>query len=119
MDFCKLNDCMPDFINTHFYPMNLSFQNAPAISMEKHLNQKKYLAYNESVDALKENISNIRRRMKENNWKVNKLYLIAWNSSISHNELLNDTAYKAAYIAKNLSDNYDDLSFGYWQIRFY
>ncbi|MGV8979604.1 GH39 family glycosyl hydrolase [Clostridium sp.] len=117
IDFCKSNDCMPDFINTHFYPMNLSFQNAPTISMEKHLNQKKYLAYNESKDALKDNICSIRKRMKENNWKVNKLYLIAWNSSISHNELLNDTAYKAAYIAKNLSDNYDNLeSFGYWQI---
>lgn len=117
MDFCKSNSCMPDFINTHFYPMNISFQNAPTISMEKHLNQKKYLAYNESEDALKDNLCNIRKRMKEKNWKVNKLYLIAWNSSISHNELLNDTAYKAAYIAKNLSDNYDNLeSFGYWQI---
>lgn len=117
IDFCKSNGCMPDFINTHFYPMNLSFQNAPTISMEKHLNQKKYLAYSESEDALKDNLFAIRKRMKENNWKVNKLYLIAWNSSISHNELLNDTAYKAGYIAKNLAENYDNIeSFGYWQI---
>ena len=117
IDFCRSNDCLPDFINTHFYPMNLSFQNASIISMEKHINQKKYLAYSESEDSLKDNICAIRKRMKVNNWKVDKLYLTAWNSSISNNELLNDTAYKAAYIAKNLSDNYDNIeSFGYWQI---
>lgn len=71
----------------------------------------------ESEDALKENIHCIKKRFKETDWKTDKLYLIAWNSSISNNELLNDTVYKAAYIAKNILENYDTLeSFGYWQI---
>jgi xylan 1,4-beta-xylosidase len=77
----------------------------------------KVLLYMESENALKETIQHIKKRLRENDWKTNKIYLVSWNSSISHNELLNDTAYKAAYIAKNILENYDELeSFGYWQI---
>lgn len=117
IDFCKVNDCFPDFINMHFYPMNLSGKDVTTISRKVHGDMKKYLVYMESENALKENIQCIRKRMKENDWETDKLYLIGWNSSISHNELLNDTVYKAAYIAKNILENYDTIeSFGYWQI---
>lgn len=117
MDFCKLNACLPDFINMHFYPMNLSGEDATTISKKAHSEMRRYLVYMESENALKENIQCIKKRMKETDWKTDKLYLIGWNSSISHNELLNDTVYKAAYIAKNILENYDTLeSFGYWQI---
>ena len=117
MDFCKSNDCLPDFINMHFYPMNLLGLDATTISQEAHIKMRRYLVYTESENALKENIKCIKKRLKENDWKTNKLYLTSWNSSISHSELLNDTVYKAAYIAKNILENYDSLeSFGYWQI---
>ena len=117
IDFCKLNACLPDYINMHFYPMNLSGQDATTISRKAHSEMRRYLVYMESENALKENIQRIKKRMKETDWKTDKLYLIGWNSSISHNELLNDTVYKAAYIAKNILENYDTLkSFGYWQI---
>lgn len=117
MDFCKSNNCLPDFINMHFYPMNLSGQDATTISKKDHLEMRRYLIYMESENALKEDIECIKKRIKETDWQTDKLYLIAWNSSISHNELLNDTVYKAAYIAKNILENYDTLeSFGYWQI---
>lgn len=117
INFCKLNNCLPDFINAHFYPMNLSGRDATTISRKDHTEMRKYLVYMNSENALKEHIQCIKKRMKENDWKINKLYLIGWNSSISHNELLNDTVYKAAYVAKNILENYDDIeSFGYWQI---
>lgn len=78
---------------------------------------QKYLVYVESENSLKENIQCIRKRIKEKDWKTEKLYLIGWNSSISNNELINDTTYKSAYIAKNILENYDNLeSFGYWQL---
>ncbi|MDS0526320.1 helix-turn-helix domain-containing protein [Clostridium sp. SHJSY1] len=117
MNLCKENDCLPDFINMHFYPMNLSGLDATTISKEAHIKMRKYLVYAESENALKESIESIKKRLKENSWKTDKLYLISWNSSISHNELLNDTVFKAAYIAKNILENYDSLeSFGYWQL---
>ncbi|WP_160675907.1 helix-turn-helix domain-containing protein [Clostridium sp. C8-1-8] len=117
MEFCKLNDCLPDFINMHFYPMNLSGEDATTISRKTHSEIKKYLVYLESKDALKESIQAIKKRLKEYNYDLDKLYLIGWNSSISQNELLNDTVYKSAYIAKNILENYDAIeSFGYWQI---
>lgn len=117
MDFCKSNDCLPDYINMHFYPMNISGHDITTISRKTHSEMRRYLVYMDSENALKENIHCIKKRLKENNWNTNKLYLIGWNSSISHNELLNDTVYKAAYIAKNILENYDTLeSFGYWQM---
>ncbi len=117
MDFCRTNECLPDFINMHFYPMDLSGQDITTLSRKTHGEMRKYLIYKKSENALKENIQSIKRRIKEKDWKTDKLYLVGWNSSISHNELLNDTVYKAAYIAKNILENYDDLeSFGYWQI---
>lgn len=117
MNFCKLHNCSPDFINTHFYPMNLQGGNSTTISMTSHMEMNKVLLYMESENALKETIHCIKKRVKENDWGSSDIYLVSWNSSISHNELLNDTAYKAAYIAKNILENYDELeSFGYWQI---
>ncbi|NFT05799.1 helix-turn-helix domain-containing protein [Clostridium botulinum] len=117
MDFCKLNDCLPDFINMHFYPMNLSGEDATTLSRKAHGEMRRYLVYMESENALNENIQCIKKRFMENNWIADKLYLSGWNSSISYNELLNDTVYKATYIAKNILENYDTLeSFGYWQL---
>jgi xylan 1,4-beta-xylosidase len=38
-----------------------------------------------------------------------------WNMTISHRNLLNDTCFKACYLAKNILENYDALdSFGHW-----
>lgn len=117
MDYCKLNNCLPDFINMHFYPIDLSGQDPTTISKEVHTEMRKRLVYMESENALKENIVRVKNRIKANNWNTDKIYLIGWNSSISHDELLNDTVYKSAYIAKNILENYDSLeSFGYWQI---
>lgn len=117
MDFCKLNDCLPDFINMHFYPMNLSGEDATTLSRKAHGEMRRYLVYMESENTLNENIQCIKKRFMENNWIADKLYLSGWNSSISYNELLNDTVYKATYIAKNILENYDTLeSFGYWQL---
>lgn len=117
MDYCKLNDCFPDFINMHFYPIDLSGQDPTTISKEVHTKMRKSLVYMESENALKESILRVKNRIKTNNWNTNKIFLIGWNSSISHDELLNDTVYKSAYIAKNILENYDTLeSFGYWQV---
>lgn len=117
MDYCKLNDCLPDFINMHFYPIDLSGQDPTTISKEVHTKMRKSLVYMESENALKQSIHRVKNRIKTNNWNTDKIYLIGWNSSISHDELLNDTVYKSAYIAKNILENYDTLeSFGYWQV---
>ena len=53
--------------------------------------------------------------MKHYHMKSIPVYLTEWNLTISHRDLLNDTCFKACYLAKNLLENYDRLSsFGYW-----
>lgn len=109
MHFCKENDCIPKFLNFHFYPITLG--DNPSPSLQKH----SQLVLDKSENALKEHLIKIRKNIKINNWDVNHLFLTEWNSSVSHRDLLNDTAFKSAYITKNILENYDDIdSFGYW-----
>ncbi len=62
----------------------------------------------------------ILKNLKQRNWKFQNIYLTEWNSSISHYELINDTAFKAAYLVKNILENYDRLdSFSYWMLSDY
>lgn len=45
------------------------------------------------------------------------LYLTEWNNTPSQQDLLNDTCFKAAYLTKNILENYDRLdSFAYWSL---
>jgi xylan 1,4-beta-xylosidase len=109
MDFCTENGCVPKFFNFHFYPITL--EENPSPSLEK----SSQLVLDKSENALKEHLMKILKNIKVNNWNVNHLYMTEWNSSISHRELLNDTAFSSAYITKNILENYDDIdSFGYW-----
>ncbi|MDO5518238.1 MAG: helix-turn-helix domain-containing protein, partial [Clostridium sp.] len=117
LEFCSTNCCMPDYLTMHFYPMNLSGRNPVTLSRESHLEMQKELVYSSSENALNECIEVIIKRIKKYNFNSDDLYLIGWNSSISHNELLSDTAYQSSYVAKNILENYDSLaSFGYWHI---
>ncbi len=107
---CKENDCVPEFLNFHFYPIANKTETLPS-----NAQMYSHFTYQKSPDALRECIYMIKRNAKEFNWNIDTLYMTEWSSSISHRELLNDTAYKAAYVVKNILDNYDHLdSFGYW-----
>ena len=117
LDFCRINDCMPDYLTMHFYPMNLAGISPMTLSEKDHLEMQKKLVYSESENTLKENLEIILKRIKKYNYNSDNLYLIGWNSSISHNELLNDTIYQSSYVIKNILENYDSIaSFGYYQI---
>lgn len=109
MTYTKNEQCPPDFLHFHFYPISLESASIPNLPQHEHL----ILDPNE--DLLKDTIHQIRKKIRAEGWNVPKLYLTEWNSSVSHRDLLNDTAFKAAYIVKNILENYDRLdSFGYW-----
>ncbi len=43
------------------------------------------------------------------------LYITEWNLTVSHRNLINDTCFKACYLAKNFLENYDRFeALGYW-----
>lgn len=109
VEYAKKNDCQPDFFHFHFYPISLESASVPNLPSHEHL----ILDRNE--DLLKDTIYQIRKNIRSQGFSMPRLYLTEWNSSVSHRDLLNDTAFKAAYIVKNILENYDRLdSFGYW-----
>lgn len=110
LSLCREQDCFPAFLNFHFYPMATQVDNLPPDAQAFQ-----HMVYLKSPDALQECIYDIKRNTKEHNWGIDTLYMTEWNSSISQRELLNDTVFKAAYVVKNILENYDHLeSFGYW-----
>lgn len=112
MDFCNANNCTPEFLNYHFFPLRLENKKIDA----EFINSST-LRYRESPDALKESIYLILKNLKQQDFKFSNIYMTEWNSSISHCELINDTAFKTTYIVKNILENIDRLdSFSYWML---
>lgn len=144
--FCRENNCWPDFINFHFYPMvsNASDRSKTEVDYELPWNRR-HLKYHESgnfmaqvLEALKQ--MPLYRHMADaasihgplngpdrvpaigsnhvptiGSDRVPVYCMTEWNSTVSHRDWLSDTAWKGAYIAKNILENYDAVEcFGYW-----
>lgn len=106
-----VSDCPPDFINLHFYPVDGSFDDSNA----KNLGAAMKLISDPYI--LEKTISKIKEKLLSLGLSSLPIYLTEWNFTTSHRDLLNDTAFKGSYIARNIMDNYDNLdSFGYWTL---
>lgn len=113
IDWCRENNCMPDFMNIHYYDNDFSDDSIslhrPARPAHGRLNRDEN-SFKKCLEQLK---------IEFNNLGIGDLpvYLTEWNLTISHRNLLNDTCFKSCYLAKNLLENYDKLdSFGYWTL---
>ncbi len=111
IEWCKENDCVPDFMNIHYYDNDFtdgSFDgHRPAHPLHSRLNRDE--------NSFSKCIAKIKNLFAD--WGIGALpvYLTEWNLTVSHRNLLNDTCFKSCYLAKNLLENYDSLdSFGYW-----
>ena len=100
-----------DFINIHFYPLEVD-----KLDINKSQWQQQ-LTLSKNPDVLNEKIKLLKQSLILLKLDHLPVYLTEWNSTTSHRDLLNDTAYKGAFVVKNIVDNYDALdSFGYWSL---
>lgn len=111
INWCKDNNCVPDFMNIHFYDNDFSddslSQHRPAHPAHSRLNMDE--------DSFEKCITDAKTMFQDLGIGQLPIYLTEWNLTVSHRNLLNDTCFKSCYLAKNLLENYDDLdSFGYW-----
>ncbi|GIP17592.1 hypothetical protein J40TS1_32340 [Paenibacillus montaniterrae] len=108
LNFCKDQQCLPDFITVHYYDIDLKSTNN-YIGIDKQLNLSPVTnSFQQFIDRLQLRL----RAIKLDNLPV---YMTEWNSTVSHKDLMNDTCFKSAYVIKNILENYDRLnSFGYW-----
>ncbi len=120
INFCLENDCLPDFINFHFYPMVSNTSDIQKTQGQSELpwNQR-HLKYHTSKDFMAETLEALKqmplyRQMAQA--VPRPVYCMTeWNSTVSHRDWLSDTAWKGAYAAKNILENYDAVEcFGYW-----
>lgn len=117
LDFCKSENCYPDFYNIHCYPVKppdmdciTSFNNDICkdnpIELESVIlsDDPGYMA--NMINCFKGKISSYPKL---------PIYITEWASTSSHRDWLNDTCYRSAYIVKNILENYDEVdSFGNW-----
>lgn len=107
LQLCQENACLPDALQYHFY----------AIYADPAHGKPGHLMYRYSQDALKESIAIVKRNMRSWAGGIDALYITEWNATISQKELLSDTAFQAAYIVKNVLENYDSTSsLCYWSL---
>lgn len=101
----------PDFINIHYYDIDLTY----AIQHPNDNDDWTDIFLSADPDSFTKFVNNLKDRLKQEGFDDLPVYLTEWNSTVSHRDLLNDTCFKSAYIAKNVLENYDRLEgMGYW-----
>ncbi|EQK43195.1 bacterial regulatory helix-turn-helix s, AraC family protein [[Clostridium] bifermentans ATCC 638] len=111
LNYCIENNCIPDFITFHSYPVEYLDRSVT----EYLLNNELKICISKNVNYLSVVINKIKEILKRFKLENTSIYMTEWNSTPSHRDLTNDTLYKASYITKNIIENLDKLDgFGYW-----
>lgn len=101
----------PDFINIHYYDIDLTY----AIQHPSFDDDWTDVFLSTDPDSFGKFVKSLKERLSAEGFDDLPVYVTEWNSTVSHRDLLNDTCFKSAYIAKNVLENYDELSgYGYW-----
>lgn len=122
LQYCKENNCIPDFISIHSYPFDQIFQD----ELQSHVNHHEKFQWNvealsnlwvmsEATDYLAQVIAKTHQIIADANIAIKEIHVTEWNSSGNHRDLIHDTCYQSAYIIKNIVDNLDGVdSLCYW-----
>lgn len=115
IDFCRENGCTPDFITAHFYPLDfISFIGSGNVDFDE---DPKIM---DDPNALKKALSEAKETLAKMGLGALELHITEWNSTAWHRDLVSDTCYKSAYIAKNIAETLDMAdSLGFWTVSDY
>ncbi|WP_088816301.1 MULTISPECIES: helix-turn-helix domain-containing protein [Listeria] len=105
-DFLKNKKITPDFVSFHcYYTDNLPTNHAQSAQLPAYSSGN--LHY---LSAMIQMVKTLFSDLSIKEW-----HLTEWNSTPSHADLTNDSAYKAPFIIKNILENNVHIdSFGYW-----
>ncbi|MEH7360556.1 GH39 family glycosyl hydrolase [Priestia megaterium] len=103
----KEKDVHPDFLSVYLYPIELD-------SNSSNIKKKNVLSVN--PDYIQTKLKQVTNALEHSGFENLELNVTEWNISISNRELLNDSCFKATYIAKNIIDNLNGYvnMMGYW-----
>lgn len=115
MEFCRKNNCFPDFYNINCYPVKeiTSKELTSVINNPKEAPQKNTVVLSEDPDYVSQAINSFKAGVAP--YPRLPVYITEMSSTSSHRDWLNDTCYRSSYIVKNILENYDSVdSFGNW-----
>ena len=111
--WCREKDCMPDFMNIHYYADII----LPTSGDDFFLNKATTSCFPKITDDFSLFIGGIKKIFKTLGVQDKPVYMTEWNFTMSHRNLISNTSFKTCYIMKNLLKNYDRLdSFCYWSL---
>jgi len=114
LQWCRKNDCMPDFLNFYYYDTAILEQNRSGGNTFGFVYS---MSLREKPDGFRNFVNQINAERSHMGLNQLPIYLTEWNNTPSQQDLLNDTCFKSCYIVKNILENYDRLdSFGYWSL---
>jgi xylan 1,4-beta-xylosidase len=93
LSLCKEQGCIPDFLSFVLFPYEIKVENE--IVVRNYATKETF-----EIDSIKA----IRNIMKEMKVEDCKLYIVEWNNSLSSRNYLNDSCFRAAYIARKMSE---------------
>ena len=110
--YCTESECLPDFLTIHMYPFEYRIEETED-NGEVQMSDFSYAG----EDYVAEMLAKVKRKLLELGWSGSELHVTEWNATPHHRELTNDTCFKAAYIAKNIVETFDEISsLGYWTV---
>ena len=111
--WCQENNCLPDFMNIHYYADII----LPTSGDDFFLNKATASCFPKITDDFSLFIGGVKKIFKTLGLQDKPVYMTEWNFTMSHRNLISDTSFKTCYIMKNLLKNYDRLdSFCYWSL---
>ena len=111
--WCQENNCLPDFMNIHYYADII----LPTSGDDFFLNKATASCFPQITDDFSLFIGGVKKIFKNLCLQDKPVYMTEWNFTMSHRNLISDTSFKTCYIMKNLLKNYDRLdSFCYWSL---
>ena len=111
--WCQENNCLPDFMNIHYYADII----LPTSGDDFFLNKATASCFPKITDDFSLFIGGVKKIFKTLGLQNKPIYMTEWNFTMSHRNLISDTSFKTCYIMKNLLKNYDRLdSFCYWSL---
>jgi len=108
------HDCRPQFINIHYYSDD--FENADA---DQHgpAGLTASCSFKADPDNFATFINRVREIRTNTSLQEVPIYLTEFNLTVSHRNLINDTCFTAAWLARNIMLNETQLdSFGFWSL---
>ena len=114
LQWCRKNDCMPDFLNFYYYDTAILEQNRSGGNTFGFVYS---MSLREKPDGFRNFVNQINAERSQMGLNQLPIYLTEWHNTPSQQDLLNNTCFKSCYIVKNILENYDRLDcFGYWSL---